>query len=95
MSMAGDGTAGSFAPVGSTGTVGRVADTQMGEADALGSVGAICSATSESGNVSVCEADTVGSTGRMFWAGTASDASSVGCDDTLGGTGTVGSVSPM
>lgn len=89
MSMAGDGT------VGSTGTVGRVADTQMGEADALGSVGAIFSATSEGGNDSVCEADTVGSTGRMFWAGTASDACSVGCDDTLGGTGTVGSVSPI
>ena len=92
MSMAGDGT------VGSTGTVGRVADTQMDEADALGSVGAIFSATSEGGNDSVCEADTVGSTGRMFWAVTASDAwraCSVGCDDTLGGTGTVDSVSPI
>ena len=58
--MAGDGT------VGSTGTVGRVADTQMGEADALGSVGAIFSATSEGGNDSVCEADTEAGLAECF-----------------------------
>ena len=57
---------GRFGPVGSAGRVGRLADTQMEEADTLGSAGAICSAASEGGNVSVCEADTVGITGRMF-----------------------------
>lgn len=66
--MAGDGTVGSFGPVGSAGTVGRVhvADTQMGEADTLGSVGAMCSAASDGGNISVCEADAAGSTGRLY-----------------------------
>ena len=57
---------GSFGPVDSAGTVGTLADTQRGEADTVGSVGTICSAASEGGNVSVCEADTVGITGRMF-----------------------------
>jgi len=37
--------------------VARVADTQTGEAGTLGSVGAMCSAALEGGNVSVCEAD--------------------------------------
>ena len=52
MSMAGDGTAGSFGPLGSAGTVSRVGDTQMGagEADTSESVGAMGSAASEGGN---------------------------------------------
>ena len=68
MSMAGDGTAGSFGSLDRAGTVGRVGDTQMGagEADTPGSVGAMGSAASEGGNISVCEADTAGSTGRLY-----------------------------
>ena len=57
---------GNFGPVGSAGTEGRVADTQMGEADTLGSVGVMCPAASEGGNVSMCEADIVDCTGRMY-----------------------------
>ena len=53
-------------PIGSAGTVGRVADTQMGEADTLEGVGTMCSAASEGGNISVCEADAAGSTGRLY-----------------------------
>lgn len=50
-----------FGPVGSAGTVGGVGDTQMGEADTLGNVGAMFSA------LSVCEAGTVGSTDGMYY----------------------------
>ena len=95
--MAGNGTADNFGPLSSAGIVDRVGDTQMGagEADTSGSVGAMGSAASEGGNISVCEADTAGSTGRLYCAGIVSDACLMGCDDTLGSTGTVGSVGPI
>ena len=43
-----------------------VYETEICEADTLESVGTMCSAASEGGNISVCEADAAGSTGRLY-----------------------------